>query len=331
MPGLNLLWRYTTLAYLFCLGGLILAGLLVHAALAGESLLLLSIGVVLGVPHGAFDHLVPGWLDGTRQIRGLRWVLGYTVAAGAAVAAEALAPLAAVGALVVLSGYHFADSEAEAVALRDHRTRDRLDSRIGWATSVGMLAVPTLAQPRRVERLTQAVLHTQLPLPDGKTRVCLLVASVGFILWVSSASALKRRPLPAVELALLTLASLVVPPGALFAIVFAVGHSLRHGVRLADLRLGTCPGHRASSRSRRLRPWRLQSLEALSWGAPLGLVLVAGLVAVAVGGLSVVEVSVAGILALSVPHAVVARSLRDPAGPSSRRFGGPTLWTHRSS
>jgi len=328
-PSVDPLWHYATLLYLFCLGGLFLAGILVHTALARESLLLLGIGVVLGVPHGAFDHLVPGWLDGTRRRQGLRFVLGYTIAAGVALAAEAVAPLATVGALVLLSGYHFADGEAEAIALRAHRTRDRLDSCTGWATSVGMLAVPALAQPRAVERLAEAVLHTRLPLPDGMIRAALLVGSVGFVLGVAVVSARSHRPLPAVELTLLTLASLVVPPGALFSVAFAVGHSLRQGVRLVNLRLEARPEHRASTHPRWVRRWRGRSMEAISWGAPLAVALVAGLVAVAVGGLSVVEVSVAGVLALSVPHAVVARSMGDPPGMSLRRFRTPTPSTHQ--
>lgn len=225
----HLLWHVATWAYLLGLAGVPLLAASAPALLQRESLALLTIGVILGVPHGAFDHLVPGWLNGSGRSQGLRLVAPYVVAA-------VLAPLPTIGVLVAVSAYHFADGEAEATAQRAHRARDRVDSSIGWATSVAMLAVPALADPRLVELLARAVLGTSLPLPSGAMRTLLLVASILSIVAVAAVAARERRWFSALDLSHLGLVSLAVTPGVIFAVAFALGHALCHIVRLADLR-----------------------------------------------------------------------------------------------
>jgi len=318
--SVGLLWRVATWVYLLGLTGLLVMATTEPVMLSRDSLTMLAIGVVLGVPHGAFDHLVPKWLDVSRQRQGLGLVLPYVLVAAVAVAAEVLAPLPTIGVLVLVSAYHFADGEAESSALRAHRTRDRLDSSIGWATSVAMLAVPALAHPRLVELLSRAVLHTSLPLPGGALRISLLVASVGFVLGVTVMAAREHRWLPALELTLLGLAGLLVAPGAVFAVAFALGHAFRHIVRLADLH-GRADVHQGRcATSRRLGHWQGQIVAVMMSGAPLVVVLAAGALAVGVLRLSVVEVSVAGVLALSVPHTVVARSMGNASALRPFRF-----------
>lgn len=328
MRNIDLLWRSATAVYLSSVSGLVLAGALAPSALSREAGTLLAIGVLLGVPHGAFDHLVPGWLDGTGRVRGVRWALPYVIAVGSALAAEAVAPLPTVGVLVVLSAYHFADGEAGAVALRARRQRDRLDSCTGWATSTAMLAVPALAQREAVQRLARTVLQIGLPLPHGTARVVLLAAGVGWVVGVAVVCVLRRRRLPAIELVLLAVASVVASPGAVFAVAFVAGHSLRHGVRLAQLRAGEHSGDLVRTVPSRIPGAHGGPAGAISWAVPLAATLVAGAVALAVVGVGLVQVAVAGVLALSVPHALVARSMagQGPA-PAGARAEGPATST----
>lgn len=89
-------------------------------------------------------------------------------------------------------------------------------------------------------------------------------------------------------------AGLLAPPAAAFGVTFALGHSLRHLVRLADLRGGAPPLPPGSA----LRG-------ALVAGWPLALAALAATAAVATGAARWQTAVLGGLLALTVPHAAV--------------------------
>jgi hypothetical protein len=70
-------------------------------------------GIVLGVPHGAVDHMLPFWTRGRRP-RAVdlgRVFAGYVAVAALAAAALLLAPTATVGVFLLVSAVHFGRAE----------------------------------------------------------------------------------------------------------------------------------------------------------------------------------------------------------------------------
>jgi Brp/Blh family beta-carotene 15,15'-monooxygenase len=264
---------------------------------AGPALLVLA-GLV-GLPHGAVDHLALGWARGRTGAAPVRVLVAYATGAVAAALAALAFPVPAVLALLVLSVLHFAEGEAAFDRLRGGPGL-RLPS---FAVGLAVVALPVLLRPDPVRPLL-AALDPALPgvVQQGRTPVLVVTA---LVVAAGLAVALAARAwTAAAELVVVVAAALLAPPLLVFAAWFGGWHAPRHLVRLLDLQ----PDGDLRRRLRRL---------TRSAVAPTAAAL-AGLAALVAVGRDVPAAVLVVLLALTVPHAVVvARLGRDAERVSS--------------
>ena len=207
-----------------------------HSGLSAAAPLIAAVGIVIGIPHGAVDHLVPGWAS-------LRWstpgrmvtVLAVYVAVAAAAAVSLLlAPDVSFAVFLVVSAVHFGWAETTFSAeRRDVRPpRLRHDWWEGVAHGCVVVALPLWSAEGK------AVLD---PLVPGLVRQVDRIPVSWVVLGVVLTSAatvtgmlVRRRGLEAVELVMLLLLFLIAPPPAAFGVYFGLWHATRHTRRLMD-------------------------------------------------------------------------------------------------
>ena len=278
------------------------------ATAAGPSLLVVA--GLLGLPHGAVDHLALGWARGRSGPARPVVLAAYAAAAVVAAVAALAAPLPALLLLLALSVAHFAEGEA---------AFDRLRGGAGPALPAAALAAAVVVVPIELRPAAARPLLGALDprLPSALTAVRLPLLALTVLLVVAGLAVALRagRTRVAAELALVAAAAALAPPLVVFAAWFAGWHSPRHLVRLAALE----PVGNGSARLRRL---------AVGAAAPTA-VAAAGLagLAVVLGGLPGAVLVV--LLALTVPHAAVVarldrlartdRPARDPVGATGVR------------
>lgn len=245
---------------------------------------------LLGLPHGAVDHLALGWVRGRTGAARPAVLLAYAAAALAAAAAALAAPLPALLVLLVLSAAHFAEGEA---------AYDRLRGGPGLALpaaalGVAVVAAPLLLRPAAARPLLVA-LAPSVPALLAVVRLPVLALTAALVLAGLVVALRAKRLLVAAELVVVVGGALAGPPLLAFAMWFALWHSPRHLVRLLALQ----PGGSGRVRGRRL---------AVGAAAPTA-VAVLGLVGLTlvVGGLPGAVLLV--LLALTVPHAAVVARL----------------------
>jgi len=307
------------LTWLPIVGAVALLGLSVGAPTlaAGIAVPLAVVGALVGIPHGAVDHLVPLWWgnDQSSQRVGLRpsttsrlvlFAAAYTACAGAALTALLLAPTPTLVAFLLLSAVHFGLGEVVTSAERAGRPVTHTSAERLVAGAHGVVVVGLLFWSR--PETTDPYLRTLSPwLADAATRsrgVGLLLVAVTVTMGLVVLLHAGRR-LEAAELALLAGLFSIAPPLAAFGIYFGLWHSLRHSGRLLDLarrRLraagGPAPGWRPS----------LALLgRAGAWPSVVAFTAVATLWAAR--DLASLQAEIAVLLALTFPHAAVVWAL----------------------
>lgn len=262
------------------------------------------VGAVVGIPHGAADHLVPWWWSGGRQAprRTLALVTaGYAAVAAAAAAALLLLPTPALAAALVLSAVHFGRGEVVAWAERAGRpvpgpATDLLPCAAHGLAVVGLLlwVDPATTDPW-VRALSPGIADAALA---SRTPGLLLVAVT-----VAAATAwllARGRVRDAGELLLVAAVFAVAPPLAAFGAYFGLWHAVRHTGRLLDLArpAGGGPGWGPAVR-RLARAGALPSAVALAAVAALW----------QLGDVAGLQAQVSVLLALTFPHAAVVWAL----------------------
>lgn len=266
------------------------------AAVAGHLLpgsagpALLVIAGIIGLPHGAVDHLALGWARG--RLGSARWevLLAYAFAAAAAAVAALTFPVPALLSLLLLSAAHFAEGEAAFDRLRGGAGASVPAAALGLV----VVALPLVLHPGATGPLLRS-LDPGLPAALASTRPTLLaITSVLVLLGIlRSVRAGHRRV--AGELALLTAAAVLAPPLVVFSAWFACWHAPRHLVRLIALQ----PVGDGRSRARRLVGGAIGPTAASLVGLA-ALLLVLGHLPGAV---------LLVLLALTVPHSAVVGML----------------------
>ncbi|MFC7044118.1 Brp/Blh family beta-carotene 15,15'-dioxygenase [Halobacteriaceae archaeon GCM10025711] len=216
---------------------------------------LAATAVVLGLPHGAADYLVPSRLRATDpSVRGVLAVgLLYLVLGGGYALVWFAAPALAAVAFVLLTWFHWGQGDLyPLVALGG---ADHLSSPASRALAVGVrgalpMVVPLVAFPDRYRAVVADLVGLFAPAAtarlDWAFRTNVRAALAGtLVTGVLVAAALgfrssrpgHRRPwlVDVGEMALLGGYFLVVPPVLAIAWYFTWWHSLRHVVRLAAL------------------------------------------------------------------------------------------------
>ncbi|MEV1143666.1 Brp/Blh family beta-carotene 15,15'-dioxygenase [Micromonospora sp. NPDC049799] len=268
----------------------------------GASPVYLVAGLLLGLPHGAVDHLVPAWLTVRARPLPVRLGLTLTYAAVAAVAYAAFraAPEVALAGFLLLSVAHFGTADEAYHAERDRRP--------GRPPVSGVLAhggppvvVPLLLWPDAVDPLLAAVAPGVPPLLTVEVRAvaaaCLIVAAACTVLRRLRAERLRE----AVEPVLLIGFFAAVPPALAIGAYFAGWHSLRHVARL----LHADPGNQADLTAGRLGP----PLRRFARRAALPTVAASAALAALVGWpdqpADALPAMVAVLAALTLPHAAL--------------------------
>ncbi len=257
-------------------------------------------GLLIGLPHGAVDHLVPDAELGRSRSRTAVVVVAYAALALVVLTAFRAWPGPALALFVLLSAAHFGTGETAFTDLCAGRP-PRVDVLGAAAFGSAVIVLPLLHDPDAVAPVIALV----VPGSSGQLPAVACRVGVVVVLVVAAAAVavrVRRRELvPAAELVLLTVAALLVPVGAFFGAYFGLWHSGRHTARL----VAENPANAADLAAGRLaRPlWRFARTAALPTLAALATVL--ALWATAGGWEAFVAADLAVLAALTVPHAVV--------------------------
>lgn len=284
-----------------------------RAGLESVSPIVAAIGIVVGVPHGAMDHLVPGlasrrWQEPRRLVL---VVAVYVVIAAVASLATLRAPDLSFATFLVVSALHFGWAETTYAAERSGRAVPRL--RDGWWNTLAHGSVVVILPLWSVEG--RSAMRPLLPgLVDWVSAVPTQWATTTVILMCAASAvhlAWRGRMLEAAELLAVLTLFLCVPVFAAFGVYFGLWHAMRHTARLMDaLAAG--------------QPIRLQLsafLRAAALPTAAAMIVLAVLFAYR-SDVGVVMTGVSVLLALTFPHVIVVAVLDhhrrvDPRTPTA--------------
>ncbi len=190
------------------------------------------IALIIGIPHGALDHLVT--LPKDKPAKMALFVIIYVLIAVAAVWAIRQWNVLGFQLVVIMSAAHFGIGDAAFIAESERLNNGvskSLTDRLIYALPAGLLPVfVPLTSDLTNSALSEV--NPQLINWAGSNSnlihllVLLIAASSLFIL------VLKRDDKSAMDLALLAALSILTPPLVAFAIYFGLWHALRHTARL---------------------------------------------------------------------------------------------------
>ena len=199
--------------------------------------------VVLGLPHGALDHLAPLFLLHRRLTPKylMLFVLGYAGLVILYLAFWHLAPLAALAVFLLFSWLHWGQGDAYFLAVFERQPRPHSSGCfLIWAVRGGLpIVLPPLAHPAAFAQVAGGILGwygaradwTLSPLmrETGFAVIGLMLASYLWQSWKLSRAAFWQD---AGEIALLLAYFSLVPAILAVGVYFCVWHSARHIARL---------------------------------------------------------------------------------------------------
>ena len=190
------------------------------------------IALIIGIPHGALDHLVT--LPKDKPAKMALFVIIYVLIAVAAVWAILQWNVLGFQLVVLMSAAHFGIGDAAFIAESERLNNGvskSLTDRLIYALPAGLLPV-FVPLTSDLTNSALAEVNPQLINWAGSNSnlihllVLLIAASSLFIL------VLKRDDKSAMDLVLLAALSILTPPLVAFAIYFGLWHALRHTARL---------------------------------------------------------------------------------------------------
>lgn len=187
---------------------------------------LLVVGLLIGVPHGAVDHLLPLYRRQTKTLTLALFVVTYAMVAALSWVAITSFRTTGLIAFLALSAVHFGTGEATFASIRDgHRSRTRW----GWvATGVAVVVLPITTHQGAVAPYLHAFApHTRWALAPpiaGIATAIVLIVMGGVVLVQLRAATYLQAAETALLVALMTLA----PPTVAFGVYFGGWHSVRH-------------------------------------------------------------------------------------------------------
>jgi Brp/Blh family beta-carotene 15,15'-monooxygenase len=218
----------------------------------------LLVGIVLiGLPHGALDHLLParlGFAWGRRPVGVAIYLTAYLAIAAAMLGLWRVAPVAAFTLFLTATVAHWGQGDLRFLELHLGRRRAGKLEGLAVVTLRGAIPVlvPLLAHPRVVEQLLATAATAMGATATGATpaELDLTAAPVvafatgilafGLAGWLATLSrAWPGRPAAlgdAAEVLLLIALFALAPPYLAIGVYFLAWHSLRHLLRLALLR-----------------------------------------------------------------------------------------------
>jgi Brp/Blh family beta-carotene 15,15'-monooxygenase len=302
--------------------GTVLAGeVLIPGGWGGGSVAVLVTGLLLGLPHGAVDHLVPAWRLCWRPARLALFGLGYAALAAAAYLVFRAAPAPSLVVFVLISAWHFGRGETVFADLRAGRpVRPRPVTSLVLGGVVLLLPLARgLGDP---DGDVAAVAAALVPgwngaAPPGSSAA--VAGTVGCALALGAVLLRQRRWLEVAELSVLVALAVVVAPLAAFGVYFGAWHSLRHIARVVAEDPANGPELAAGRLRRALRRFAV----AAAVPTLAVLVVLAVLWSWAGGWRGLVATDLPLLAALTLPHVLVVgwldRAVARQAG--SRRIG----------
>ena len=197
-------------------------------------IVLATIALAVGIPHGALDHLVT--LPRSAPIRMAIFIIIYVAIALLAIYAILKWNVWGFIFVVVMSATHFGIGDSAFLKELDS-LKDQMGSRIpAWlyAPAAGLLpvAIP-LVNSRSSEALTK-VNESLVDWHQGyTTEIILAVAAITTLCLLGLLQ--RKRYRDALDIALLAALASIAPPLVAFAVYFGCWHALRHTARLTSL------------------------------------------------------------------------------------------------
>lgn len=206
----------------------------------GAQMAILLVGIVLvGFPHGAFDHLVAQPVLQPRLGRcwWLPFLLGYLGLTGVVLFAWMIAPAATLALFLAGSVLHFGLGDTE-----DGLVPERVPRWLGVLTYGAIpVLLPIALQPEAAAPVLAAMAEWDLSVMEHRLgqAIWLLPLWGSAFAWMLVAAGREGR---GVLERLATVAGFVLlPPLLAFGLYFAFGHSMRHVLRLGAWRDGNRP------------------------------------------------------------------------------------------
>jgi Brp/Blh family beta-carotene 15,15'-monooxygenase len=197
-------------------------------------IVLATIALAVGIPHGALDHLVT--LPRSAPIRMAIFIVIYVAIALLAIYAILKWNVWGFIFVVVMSATHFGIGDSAFLKELDS-LKDQAGSRIpAWlyAPAAGLLPV---AIPLVNNRSSEALTKVNESLVDWHqgytTEIILAVAAITTLCLLGLLQ--RKRYRDALDIALLAALASVAPPLVAFAVYFGCWHALRHTARLTSL------------------------------------------------------------------------------------------------
>ena len=206
--------------------------------LGAESLnwqiVLATVALAIGIPHGALDHLVT--LPRSAPVRMAIFIIIYVAIALLAIYAILKWNVWGFIFVVVMSATHFGIGDSAFLKELDS-LKDQMGSRIpAWlyAPAAGLLPVMIpLVNSRSSEALTK-VNESLVDWHQGyTTEIILAVAAITTLCLLGLLQ--RKRYRDALDIALLAALASIAPPLVAFAVYFGCWHALRHTARLTSL------------------------------------------------------------------------------------------------
>jgi Brp/Blh family beta-carotene 15,15'-monooxygenase len=198
----------------------------------GWQLVLATIALGIGIPHGAMDHLVT--LPKSAPVRMAIFVIIYVAIALLAIYAILRWNVWGFILVVVMSATHFGIGDAAFLSERDSLSGDSRISAWFYAPAAGLLPV---AIPLVNSRSTDALEKVNPALIDWHrgytTEILILVAVVATLSLLALLQ--RKRFRDAIDIALLAALASFAPPLVAFAVYFGCWHAMRHTARLTSL------------------------------------------------------------------------------------------------
>jgi Brp/Blh family beta-carotene 15,15'-monooxygenase len=257
-------------------------------------------GALLGVPHGAVDHLVPRWagMPGPGACLALL-VPAYLTVALVAATGLLLAPGPTVLSFLLLSALHFGTAETAFAAERRSEStpspwHQPLASGAHGAAVIGLLL---WVHPEESGRWLRMLAPTAADAVSAARGIGLTL-TIALITAGVIRSVLRAQAREIAEIAVLVVLFATVSPLAAFGVYFGCWHALRHTGRLLDVARDPADRDWRPAMNRLSRACLLPSVAALATLAWM----------VLTRGRAPLLAEVAVLLALTYPHAVVVWS-----------------------